>query len=268
VIVDGTTQPGYAGQPLIQINGAGLGANGDGLQILAGNCVVSGLVIYHCKRDGIRIQNGGTNVVQGNYLGTDVTGTNNLGNTGSGVYILQSSGNLIGGTNAAARNVISGNVHGIYIDDNSLPDTGTGNLVQGNYIGVTATGTKALGNTNNGVYIVTAPGNVIGGTLPGSGNLISGNALSGIFISGAGANGNLIQGNLIGTDLSGTLAISNRLFYRHRPHRQDCFGKPHQRSGHRRRGGQPHRRRAAGGPEHHLREPAKRNAAHPDRGIK
>jgi titin len=211
VVIDGTTQPGYAGKPLIQINGSNLGASADGLELFAGNSLVSGLAIFSCNRDGIRIQGGGTNVIQGNYLGTDATGTNRLGNSEGGVYIYRSSGNLIGGTNAAARNVISGNTGGIYIDDGSLPSLGTGNVVQGNFIGVTAAGTKALGNANNGVYVFTAPGNIIGGTLPGAGNLISGNGISGIYISGAGASGNLVQGNFIGTDVTGTSAISNRL---------------------------------------------------------
>jgi titin len=211
VVIDGTTQTGYAGTPLVQINGSSLGTGNDGLQLLAGNCTVSGLAIFSCKRDGIRIQGGGTNIIQGNYLGTDATGTNRLGNTEGGVYVYQSNGNLIGGTNAAERNVISGNANGIYIDDGSLPALGIGNVVQGNFIGVTAAGTKALGNVNNGVYILTAPGNVIGGTLPGAGNLISGNGISGIYLYNAGTTGNVIQGNLIGTDVTGTVAVSNRL---------------------------------------------------------
>jgi len=211
VMIDGTTQPGYAGKPLIQINGAGIDAGGDGLQLLAGNSAVTGLAIFSCKRDGIRIQGGGTNIIQGNYLGTDATGTNRLGNAEGGVYVYQSNGNLIGGTNAAARNVISANAGGIYIDDGSLPSLGTGNLVQGNFIGVTAAGTKALGNVNNGVYVLTAPGNYIGGTAPGAGNLISGNGISGVYLYNTGTTGNVVQGNLIGTDVTGTVAVSNRL---------------------------------------------------------
>jgi titin len=211
VVIDGTTQPGYTGKPLVQINGSGLGTSGDGLELFAGNSQVSGLAIFSCTRDGIRIQGGGTNLIQGNYLGTDATGTNNLGNTEGGVYIYRSSGNLVGGTNAAARNVISGNANGIYIDDGSLPALGAGNVVQGNFIGVTAAGTKALGNVNSGVYVITAPGNFIGGTQPGAGNLISGNGISGIYLYNAGTTGNVIQGNFIGTDVTGALAVSNHL---------------------------------------------------------
>jgi titin len=211
VVIDGTTQPGYAGKPLVQINGSGLGTSGDGLELFAGNSQASGLAIFSCTRDGIRIQGGGTNSIQGNYLGTDATGTNSLGNTEGGVYVYRSSGNLIGGTNTSSRNVISGNANGIYIDDGSLPALGSGNVVQGNFIGVTAAGTKALGNVNSGVYVITAPGNFIGGTLPGAGNLISGNGISGIYLYNAGTTGNVIQGNFIGTDVTGTLAVSNHL---------------------------------------------------------
>ena len=211
VILDATTQTGYAGSPLIQINGSGIGAGNDGLQLLAGNSTVSGLAIFSCKRDGIRIQGGGTNIIAGNYLGTDATGTNKLGNTEGGVYVYRSSGNLIGGTNTAARNVISGNAGGIYIDAGSLPALATGNVVQGNFIGVTATGAQVLGNANNGVYVLNAPGNLIGGIAAGAGNLVSGNGISGLYFSGGGASNNLVQGNFIGTDATGTLAISNRL---------------------------------------------------------
>ena len=80
--------------------------------------------------------------MQGNYIGTDASGTNALGNTFSGITILGGNSNLIGGASIAARNVISGNkLAGVYITTNS-----TGNLVQGNFVGVDTTGAKALGN--------------------------------------------------------------------------------------------------------------------------
>ena len=211
VVIDGTSQAGYGGVPLIQINGAGIGANGDGLNIAGGGSTISGLAIFRCKRDGIRITGLGNSTIQGCYLGTDASGTNALGNQEAGVYIYRSSTNLIGGTTPAQRNVISANSHGVYIDDGNPPPTGSGNQVAGNYIGTTATGTAILGNTNNGVYIIQAPGNFIGGTSPGAGNLISGNYLSGVYLSGASAYSNVIAGNLIGTDVNGTTSLSNRL---------------------------------------------------------
>jgi hypothetical protein len=211
VAIDGTTQPGYSNTPLIQINGAGIGANGDGFLIQGGGSTIRGLAIYRCKRDGIRISGLGTNTIQACYLGTDATGTNVLGNLEAGVYIYRSYSNLIGGSLAQQRNVISGNAHGVFINDGSPPAVGADNVIQGNYIGTTASGTRSLGNTNNGVYLAAAPGNLIGGATPGSGNVISGNYLSGVYISGSSAVSNVVAGNLIGTDATGTLIISNGL---------------------------------------------------------
>lgn len=212
LIIDATTQPGYSGRPLVHINGSGIGSSGDGLQIQAGSSTVKGLAIYKCNRDAIRIQGGsGGNIIQGNYLGTDSTGTNHLGNGSGGVYIYRSSSNLIGGTNIAERNVISGgNNHGVIIDNASLPSIGTNNAVVGNFIGVASDGITALGNTNNGVYLNTAIGNIIGGTNSNAGNRISANGGSGIYLNGAGSSQNCILGNYIGTDATGMLPLPNR----------------------------------------------------------
>jgi hypothetical protein len=208
VIIDGTTQPGYAGTPRIELNGSNLGANGDGLLILVGDSTVRGLTINRCKRDGIRIQGPGNNVIQGNFIGTDLTGTLARGNFESGVFVFRSAGNLIGGTNAAARNIISGgNPSGIFLVD----PASTGNTVQGNFIGTTVTGLANLGNLQNGIVISAAPLNLIGGVSPGAGNIISGNGQSGIYLLNAGAAGNLVQGNFIGTDATGTLALKNSM---------------------------------------------------------
>lgn len=211
VIIDGTTQTGYGSTPLIQINGAGVGANGDGLMIQGGGSTIRGLAIFSCKRDGVRISGLGTNTIQACWLGTDASGTNALGNQEAGIYLYRSSANVVGGQSAQMRNVISGNAHGVFIIDGSSPPVSTGNAVQGNYIGTTAAGTKSLGNTNNGVYITSAWGNLIGGYASGAGNLISGNVLSGVYITGSSAVSNVVAGNLIGTDVTGTSILSNRL---------------------------------------------------------
>jgi titin len=206
VIIDGTTQPGYAGTPLIEINGSSLAASTDGLLITAGRSTVRGLAINRCPRDGIRIQSLGTNVIQGNFLGTDPSGTVARTNGEGGVMINGSPGNLIGGTNASARNLISGgNQNGIYL----FTATAAGNVISGNYIGTTVTGLAALGNVYNGVEVATSSSNLIGGTNPGAGNVISGNGQSGIYFISAPATSNLVQGNYIGLNASGTGAISN-----------------------------------------------------------
>jgi hypothetical protein len=206
VVIDGTNQPGYAGTPLIEINGSNIGANNDGLMVTAGGSTVRGLAINRCPRDGIRLQGSGTNVIQGNFLGTDVTGTVAHGNGEGGVMIDGSVGNLVGGTNAAARNIISGgNQNGVYL----FTSGAVSNVIEGNYIGTSVTGENSLGNVNNGLEISAAPGNIIGGTIPGAGNVISGNGESGIYLLSSGATGNLIEGNYIGLNTNGAGAIGN-----------------------------------------------------------
>jgi len=206
VTIDGTTQTNFTGQPIIQLNGASAGANANGLLILSGNSTVRGLVVNRFLRSGIRLEGNGTNVIQGNYIGTDVNGTNNSGNGEGGVYIYQSAANLIGGTNAAARNILSGsNLAGIFIENPSA----TANRVQGNYIGTDVSGSKRLGNKNNGIVIASAPGNIVGGTNAAQRNIISGNLQSGVYLLSATASDNWVAGNFIGTDVTGSLALSN-----------------------------------------------------------
>src|SRR4029434_11082707 len=100
--IDGTTQTNFTGQPIIELNGINAGTDANGLLILGGNSLVRGLVINRFKRSGIAIEGNGTNVIEGNYLGTDINGASFAGNASAGVYIFESPGNRIGGTTAAA----------------------------------------------------------------------------------------------------------------------------------------------------------------------
>lgn len=157
---------------------------------------------------GLYISDPGTasNLVQGNFFGTGPQGTNAFPNGYTGIGIWNgTSNNLIGGTNAAARNIISGNAgQGIAMGD---PGT-SGNLIAGNYIGVASNGISALPNAGIGVYVETGPqNNVIGGTTPGAGNLISANGGDGIQIYGASHN--FVQGNLVGTSANGLGRLGN-----------------------------------------------------------
>ncbi len=218
--IDGTTQGGFAGTPLIVLSGGQV--FGDGLTISADNCVVRSLVISGFGGNGIRI-GGSNNIIEGNFIGTTPDGTDNQSNFGNGVSISPlptpspppTDNNRIGGTAAAARNLISGN------SGNGVEISGArarGNLVQGNFIGTTINGTAALGNSGAGVSISGANDNTIGGTTSGARNLISANSLefgAGVSISiisgiiPIGANGNLVQGNFIGTDVNGTAVLGN-----------------------------------------------------------
>jgi parallel beta-helix repeat protein len=154
---------------------------------------------------GVGLGNGSGNTVQGNLIGTDVTGTlalpNGLG-VGSG-----GSNDLIGGTTVAARNILSGNGRGIDLGG------GSNNTLQGNFIGTDVTGTIALSNPNVGVN-TQGTNNLIGGltVTPGAppGNLISGNnGGSGVILFSSSAQGNLIEGNIIGADITGTQPLGN-----------------------------------------------------------
>jgi titin len=146
------------------------------------------------------------NVLQGNLIGTDVTGLSALANQGPGVTIAAAD-NTIGGTAAAAGNVISGNLSvGVEIEFS----VSTGNLVAGNLIGVNKNGNLALPNAADGVILNNAPNNFIGSSAPGAApNIISGQARSGIEILGSNATGNTVSNNYVGTDITGTVAIPN-----------------------------------------------------------
>ena len=161
---------------------------------------------------GVFFNGSGTsgNFVEGNYIGTDITGTNAVPNTIAGIYAPYPggpSGNIVGGTTPGARNIISGNTsYDVYF---SGPGTG-GNLVEGNYIGVTPDGAHKVGSTFAGVILFGgATSNLIGGAAAGAGNVISGSFGYGVYISDAGTSGNVVQGNIIGADATGTNALGN-----------------------------------------------------------
>ncbi|MGD8554112.1 MAG: hypothetical protein PVJ07_05255 [Anaerolineales bacterium] len=161
---------------------------------------------------GLTLVGAGTsnNLVIGNYIGTDPSGSSAWGNSSHGVMIQSAYGNTIGGTAPGEGNLISGNeASGVRIES---PGS-TGNLVIGNYIGTDASGTKALeGNNHGGVAIDWgASENVIGGFEEGERNLISGNGgtADGVFIRGSGTDRNMVIGNYIGLDVTGTQPLPN-----------------------------------------------------------
>lgn len=216
--IDGTTQAAFTGDtnpsgPEIVLNGTlqnDPSTYGLGLRLSAANVTVKGLVINAFSTQGILITGAGAtgNTVSGCYIGTNAAGAAAAANVFAGVEINDgATNNTIGGTSAAARNVISGNsAQGVFIRG-----AGTnGNAVRGNYLGLNAAGAGALANGFSGIEIGEgAGGNTIGGTTAGSGNVISGNSLQGVFITGAGTAGNLVRGNYIGLTAGGTSALAN-----------------------------------------------------------
>jgi hypothetical protein len=198
------------------------GATGEGI-ILTGNTsntTIGGTtpaarnVVSGNHVNGIRTEiasgTGGV-VVEGNYVGTDATGTVAVGNGATGVTI-EGAGVTIGGSAAGAGNLISGNASGIevYI---------SGGSIQGNLIGTDVTGLLPLGNTGRGVDVFGAGSTVIGGTSAGEGNTIAFNGGSGVVVysfggdqSGVTVRGNSIRDNAgIGIDLGNDGVTPNDL---------------------------------------------------------
>jgi CSLREA domain-containing protein len=214
VTIDGSTQPGFAGTPLIEISGELAGAGADGLWITAEFCQIGWLAVNRFDETGILVGPPGGVTVVGCHLGVDPSGTIARPNGWHGMYVY-SDNNQIGGTSASLRNVMSGN-DGAGLVLISAED----NVVEGNYIGLDRTGTIAIPNGDpvsstleSGISVnVLAFNNRIGGTASGQRNVISGNADLGIYVTdgaGSGPGGNLFQGNFIGTDASGTMAVPN-----------------------------------------------------------
>ena len=193
-------------------NAVGVAINGASAATIGGAATTLGNVISGNSGAGISIggASASADVVLGNFIGTNPAGSAALPNGGSGVLIAGGTGHVVGGTLAAARNVISGN-GGFGVEFNTAAATPTHVAVQGNFIGTDASGTASLGNTMGGV-LAMGTGQTIGGVTAGAGNLISGNAASGVLVGGAGSAGLVVAGNLIGVDNSGVTALPNGMF--------------------------------------------------------
>ena len=192
-------------------SGNTIGTNGDGL-----NDGIEGNVISGNANIGIAVGgdpiNTVDNVIAGNLVGTDLTGTSPLGNYADNIRLENGQRTRIG-TNAdgrsdsAERNVISGALtgSGIFVDGSG----NTGAIVAGNFIGTDISGRVAIGNQSNGVEIFNSSSNTIGGVTAASRNVISGNQGQGVKISGFQATSNVIEGNWIGVDVSGNSGLGN-----------------------------------------------------------
>jgi hypothetical protein len=159
VMIDGYSQPGASANTLttgndatllIELSGQNAGAGAHGLVVYTSNCVVRGLVINQFEQNGIYVLDGDRNTLAGNFIGVDPTGSLARSNGVNGIYLVRGSHNIIGGSSPSDRNVISANNEtGVFITD--LP--GISNRIEGNYIGVNAAGTAALGNAVYGVRV-------------------------------------------------------------------------------------------------------------------
>lgn len=185
---------GFNSNPYVQNNL--IGTNADGVNDAAERNILSGNLLFGIYTSGPEVT---LNQIQGNYIGTDITGLSPLPNQLHGIYLQRSSGNFIGGSATGAGNVISGNNgRGVQIWTDTAGQ-GDNNTIQSNIIGLGADGATALGNQGYGIYLETVAGTVI------QDNTISANG-------GAYGNDGLlfgavttVQGNFIGTDSTGTL---------------------------------------------------------------
>ncbi len=181
-----------------QIGGATLEAR----NIISGN-----------KRYGIGIGASSLTTIQGNWIGTDASGTAAVGNGLSGIELIgYATDTQIGGTVPSSGNLISGNIgYGVRVSGSGATER---THIEGNLIGTTADGQAALGN-GIGIDVLATGGSyvyetTIGGTEPGAGNVISGNSKQGIHVIGTAPDEQVfIQGNLIGTDIGGVHALPN-----------------------------------------------------------
>ncbi len=202
VILDGYTQAGASPNTLANGNDAVLKIVLQGTLIIdTSNSVVRGLAVRDLNLGKMGSTSAGNNVVEGNFIGLDATGTNAIGGMALLAYL---PNNRIGGTTPAARNVISGHPTAGGLE---LLENGSGNTVQGNFIGTDRTGTQALGNFDRALVCGAAvSSNLIGGTVAGARNVISGNFDRGITLDGSN---NIVQGNFIGTDVTGLKPLGN-----------------------------------------------------------
>jgi parallel beta-helix repeat protein len=234
VVIDATTAPGHqtGGAPSVELN-----CNGNaGLVFAPGsdNSQLLGVALGDASGNGVTLDSSAITLA-GNYIGLNLQGTA-FGNGGDGIHVSATSANDIIGSNPTAAsgvisNVVSGNAgNGIVLDGSS------GNTLVNNYIGTDPTGTKAIANGGNGVWVTGAShGNTIGGTaftdtatgavnnptgdkgsvpavfvVPPLGNLVSGNGANGILIDNNSQN-NVLNGNFVGTTADGDSALGNAL---------------------------------------------------------
>jgi PKD repeat protein len=194
--IDGSTQPGYNGTPVIALSGAAAGPVANGLVLAAGNSTVKGLDIENFAVNGIVIMGAGGNTVSNTFLGTNASGTAAAANGNAGLVINNSSGNQIG-----ANDVISGNgTYGVVV----YGPGATQNSIIGDYIGTDLTGKTKVANGSIGVEVA---GGASRNTV--TFDVVSGNGYYGFWLGDRGTTGNSLANDYVGVDVSGSVALPN-----------------------------------------------------------
>ncbi len=204
VTIDGTSAPGFAGAPIVEIDNNGFA----GLIISTGSgSTLESLSIVNANGPGVTLQGYQVTVV-GCYIGLALDGSV-AANTGVGVFVDITQPNygnpsIIGGASAADRNVISGNgAGGIQVGESGQQLLQSVNIL-GNFIGTDPTGQAAAPNQGNGIAVFTPGYDAIGGTAAGAGNTIAFNSQSGVVIDGSSG-----EVNYFGTD---NAILNNSIF--------------------------------------------------------
>ena len=195
--IDGYTQPGAKqntiekgatnAKPLIELSGENIASGASGLQINGPNSVVRGLVVNRFDGAGLGIvllALASGSRVEGNFIGTDPSGTLDRGNGLAGVSTVNSGLHTIGGTSPSARNLISGN-------GSDFPDCGVrvrfneqNVKVAGNLIGTKKDGSSSLGNSEHGVCMESDPIYLLNGSVDVTENTIAFNGGEGVQVYG------------------------------------------------------------------------------------
>ena len=204
--VDGSTGNAIAGNTVAgaALSDIFLNPGSDG-NTVAGNTAVGSV------QSGLWVSGSQNNTIIGNTLGGPLDAQRN---GQDGMTLIDSSFNRID------RNTVQGNdVVGIrLVGGGSNGNTLTGNVVgvgpgvatgRGNHLANGSPGPTGQGNLFGGIFVHGGSANVIGGTTPAEGNLVSGNGGPGIQITGGASNA--VIGNTVGLDSSGRLFAGNAL---------------------------------------------------------
>ncbi|MDJ0496614.1 MAG: PKD domain-containing protein, partial [Acidimicrobiia bacterium] len=196
--IDAATQTGWAGDPIVAIDGSSAGAGADGFYVGAANSEIRGFVIHSFLSDGTVLDSAPGSTIAGNWIGLLPDGSTPAGNGNKGIIVGSgATGVTVGGSVNADRNVVSANT------SDGIQVTADGATIENNYIGTDATGALARGNGDSGMEINGAASTTI------VDNLVSGNTNYGIDMRAVGSTLNSVRGNFIGTDIAGTGDLGN-----------------------------------------------------------
>jgi len=206
VTIDGYTQHGSSAntlakgtnaKPMIALDGSAISGGSVGLSVYAPDVVIRGLVVNGFSWGIGAAGNASNTRIEGNFVGTDPSGTKALGNTYDGIYITNKPTNVsVGGSSPAARNLVSGN------GGSGISVAADNNKVSGNLIGTQKDGKSPLGNDEDGVVIYSnqyqsASGNTVGRADPAYANTIAFNGRMGVDIYYGDKGSQAAQGNSV-----------------------------------------------------------------------